>query len=428
MVEQMDTLSESEPLDIDSVRSRITELTSILRNSNNVPDSSSSDSEKLLQDCVLSLETKVKQIVSEHSDIGSLKDEDLDAYLEGLSEELRMVEAENANISDEIEGLRKAYVKGTCQLERDLEGLNCMLDYAKRQGLGELKPGIFVGCSIHAEDHTLLSKGYSGHNFKILSLNNQIEKNKATLKSLQDLDSIFKRFEAIAKIEEAFTGLKVIEFEGNCLKLLLRTYIPNVEGLMCHQQLEDVVEPSELNHEILVEVMDGTLELKNVEIFPNDVYIVDIVEAAASFRKVNSGLSLLEMRCSLEWFLQKAQDRIIMCTLRQRMVKAGSKSRHSLEYLDKDDLIIAHMVVGVDAFIKLSQGWPLSTSALKLVSLKSSGHNAREISWSLLCKVEEVANSLDCTVRANITQFVDAIEEILVQRMCEDSKLNAAAS
>jgi len=79
-------------------------------------------------------------------------------------------------------------------------------------------------------------------------------------------------------------------------------------------------------------------------------------------------------------------------------------------------MIVAHMVGGVDAFIKMSQGWPVSNNALKLISLKSSSQHSKEISLSFLCKVEDVANSLDAQIRQNISSFVDAIEEILMQQ------------
>ena len=46
------------------------------------------------------------------------------------------------------------------------------------------------------------------------------------------------------------------------------------------------------------------------------------------------------------------------------------------------------MIGGIDAFIKVSQGWPLADSPLKLVSLKSSDHYTKGASLSLVCKVE----------------------------------------
>ena len=45
------------------------------------------------------------------------------------------------------------------------------------------------------------------------------------------------------------------------------------------------------------------------------------------------------------------------------------------------------MVGGIDAFIKLPQGWPLSDLALELISLKSTSQYSKEISLSFLCKI-----------------------------------------
>lgn len=60
--------------------------------------------------------------------------------------------------------------------------------------------------------------------------------------------------------------------------------------------------------------------------------------------------------------------------------------RHSFEYLDREDVIVAHMVGGVDAFVKLPQGWPLSEFGLELKSLKSTSQYSEEISLSVVCK------------------------------------------
>lgn len=62
------------------------------------------------------------------------------------------------------------------------------------------------------------------------------------------------------------TGLKVMEFEGNCIRLTLRTYIPTSESLLSQHKIEDITEPLERNHELVIEVLEGTLELKSVEV------------------------------------------------------------------------------------------------------------------------------------------------------------------
>lgn len=62
------------------------------------------------------------------------------------------------------------------------------------------------------------------------------------------------------------TGLKVMEFEGNRIRLTLRTYIPTSESLLSQHKIEDITEPLERNHELVIEVLEGTLELKSVEV------------------------------------------------------------------------------------------------------------------------------------------------------------------
>ena len=86
------------------------------------------------------------------------------------------------------------------------------------------------------------------------------------------------------------------------------------------------------------------MEVKNVEMFPNDDYIGDIIDAAKSFRQLSSNLMAQETRSSLECFVGKVQDRIILSTLRRFIVNGTNKSRHSFEYLERDETIVAHLV------------------------------------------------------------------------------------
>ncbi|XP_052208392.1 uncharacterized protein LOC127812107 isoform X1 [Diospyros lotus] len=415
MGDQAEANRSSEALDIDAIRSRIKELRDVSGGFYDAPGLAPSDSEQLLKDCAFQLESKISQVLSEFSGVGSLPVEDIDTYWGRVKEELNNVEAENAKLSSEIEDLMRTYIEDSNQLESELEGLNCSLDFVALQGIEKTKTTGHVDCSFHEEVEFL--KGKTDYKFKMLELSDQIEKNRVTLQSLEDLDCILKRFEAIEKIEDALTGLKVLEHEGNCIRLSLRTYIPNSESILSQHKIEDFTEPLEQNHELLIQVSEGTLELKNVEIFPNDVYVGEIIEAAKSFRQSLKSISILESRSSLEWFVRRVQEKIVLSTLRRLLVKFANKSRQSVEYIDKEDIIVAHMVGGVDAFIKISQGWPASNHALKLISLKSSDHHSKEISLRFLCKVEEMANSLDAHIRQNISSFVDAIEEILVQQM-----------
>lgn len=62
--------------------------------------------------------------------------------------------------------------------------------------------------------------------------------------------------------------------------------------------------------------------------------------------------------------------------------------RHSFDYSDKDETVIVHLVGNIDAFIKIAHSWPVSTSPLKLVSLKNSDFHSKGISLSLICKIQ----------------------------------------
>ncbi|KAL9411295.1 hypothetical protein AB3S75_044982 [Citrus x aurantiifolia] len=423
-VEATATPSSSSPLDLHSLRSEVKELMEIHRSGiEDEPNTVSLDSENLLKEYAHDFESKVKEIITEYADVSFLGIEDLDAYLEHLKEELKTVEAESSKISNEIETLTRTQVEDSDRLESDLEELNCAIDLIVSENAKEDRQAVCPArgedqvCPTHTEDQSDLIKIHEDHRFEILELESQIEKNKIILNSLQDLDFVLKRFDAVEQIEDSLTGLKVIDFDGKCFRLSMQTYIPTLEESSFQHKIEDVIEPSEVNHELLIEVIDGTMEIKNVEMFPNDVHISDLVDAAKSFRQSGTQLDSLETSSSLQWFIRNVQDRIILSTLRRFVVKTANKSRHFFEYFERDEMIVAHLVGGVDAFIKLSQGWPLSNSPLKLISLKSSDHHSKGISLSFFCKVEEAANSLDVQIRQNLSSFVDGVEKILLEQM-----------
>ncbi|XP_075513334.1 uncharacterized protein LOC142548722 [Primulina tabacum] len=116
-------------------------------------------------------------------------------------------------------------------------------------------------------------------------------------------------------------------------------HIPNLESVLCQQEI-GVIEP-ELNYELIIEIIDGTFELKNVEVFPDDIYLGDIVDAAKFFR------------------------------------------------------------------------------------CKGSSQHSKEISLAGLCNVVESANSMNASIRQNISSFVDEIEEILMKQMHTELQYDA---
>ncbi|KAF8099983.1 hypothetical protein N665_0234s0029 [Sinapis alba] len=400
-----------ESFDLQEIRSRVKELENLHHNCiDETGESFPSDSESLAQD----FETKVKEIVEDYCHVYSMDVEESDAYLEYLRKELHSAEAESAKVSQEIERLSKSHAQDSTRLELDLEGLLFSLDFLSSQDVDKSKENLPSSSSMEVFDVDYDQK------FKMFELENQIEEKKVILKSLEDLDSIRKRLDAAEQVEDALTGLKVLEFDGNFIRLQLRTHIPKLDGLVG----QHTNEPFELIHELLIHLKDKTTEITKVEMLPNDVYIGDIIDAADSFRQIRLHSALLDTRSSLQWLVAKVQERIISTTLRKSMVKSSETIRHTFEYDDKDETIVAHIAGGIDVFLKVSDGWPLLNTPLKLGSLKNSNNQSNGISLSLICKVEELANSLDLQTRQNLSSFMDAIEKILVQQSREELHSN----
>ncbi|XP_050219542.1 uncharacterized protein LOC126669938 [Mercurialis annua] len=400
-------MEDNSSIDLHAIRRGLRELEEQIQT--NFYEDTDSHSDLLLKDSALQIESKVQQIINDCSDFSFLGIDDLNVFMSQLKDELVATEAETSKICNEIEALARNQVEDYNRLEGDIELLKSSLDFISAEDMET--DGQHACREDLSSAHTTEDYG-----FEILKLDDEIEKSKIVLKSLHESDSIFKMVDAVEQIEEAFSGLKVIEFDGSYIRLSLQTYLPKFEDLMCQHKIEDA-EPSEVIHEFLIEVVSESMELRNVEMFPNDIYIADIIDAAKSFRQLISDSAILETRFSLAWFLRTVQDRIIQCTLRRLVVKSANKSRHSLEYLDRDETIVAHLVGGIDAFIKLCQGWPISRSPVKLITLKSLDHHTKEISLSFLCRVEEAVNSLDIDMRLNLVSFVEAIEKLLVEQM-----------
>ncbi|XP_020227515.1 uncharacterized protein LOC109808787 [Cajanus cajan] len=354
----------------------------------------------------LHLQNALQQIVSDFPSSGIQ-----DAYLLQLKEELNNAHLQTAHAQNQIQLLAQTHIDDSILLEAKLEELESSFQYItlKEQITAEATQG--VDSPILADDCSNLSVANLGENLEQFELDNKIDEMKLILKSLQNLQFQVKLFEVIEQIEDEFTGLKVLAFDENCIRLSLQTYMPTFEGISYLQSVEDTIDAAELHHELLIEVFEGTMKLKNVQVFPNDIYMNDIVDTVKSVSK-----------SSLQWFIQKVQDRIILSTVRHLVVKDANKSRYSLEYLDKDETIVAHMAGGIDAYIRLSHGWPIFDSPLKLICIKGSD-DLKRTSLSFHCKVEKLANSLDAHIRQNISSFVDAVEKVLIEQLQHDLRV-----
>ncbi|XP_020111985.1 uncharacterized protein LOC109726654 isoform X2 [Ananas comosus] len=399
---------DADPIDLGAIRSRFEELSQRRIHGVGSCDSSSSELGKSLEACAFEFQAKIKQIESENSDIAALGSGDLDAYVERMKKEISSVEEENSKISAEISGLTDMADRDLAQLDGDLEALACSLKFIDSGALGSLQSGLPDGRLVPGD----LCESQVDYKFEALELDQQIEKSKSNVNVLQSLDYALKRVEAIGQVEYMLSEVKIIEFEHNCIRLFVKMSIPTSDGLVLGRKLDCAIEPCISDHELLIEVMDQTMELKSVEIFPDDVYIEGLIDMVKSSRDFISSIT-----SSLGWFVRQVQHRILLCNLRRLLVKDANKSRHSFEYSDRDETVTAHLVGGIDAFIKISLDWPLSSSGLKLISIKSSDKQSKSISLSFLCKVKELSNSLDLQTRLHLVRFVDAIEEILVREM-----------
>lgn len=74
------------------------------------------------------------------------------------------------------------------------------------------------------------------------------------------------RIEAIEHIEDKLSDIKVLEFEGNCIRLSLKTPIPSSNSLLLKHKFDCLADHSIVEHELLIEVVDVTLEVHKVEV------------------------------------------------------------------------------------------------------------------------------------------------------------------
>ncbi|XP_072060621.1 uncharacterized protein [Arachis hypogaea] len=385
-----------------ALRSRIEEIQK-LSNDEELDDS---NLYPLIEECALHVQTRVHQALAESSDLAFLPQQDFDACMEHLKDELNKVEAEGTNEAKEIELLIEKHNYDYNLLQAKCEQIRCSLDYVTSKDQTTEENSEAIDSSMLADDHTTITVAILDNYLEYLQLEDEIHEMKSVVESLEDLQSKFKWFDAINQIEDALTGLKVLAFEDNSIRLSLRTYMPKLEDLSCLSRVHDSYDVSELSHELLIEVFEKTLKLKNVQLFPNNVHVSDIVDYAKTVSK-----------SSLQCFITKLQDRIILSTLRSLVVKDANKSsRHMLEYLDKDEMIVAHIAGGIDTYIKLPDGWPIFASPLTLIAVKRSDSWNRT-SLSFHANVEKFANSLDDDVRQNILSFADAVERILKEQL-----------
>ncbi|KAL5214635.1 hypothetical protein ABZP36_003787 [Zizania latifolia] len=343
------------------------------------------------------------------SSVTALGSDDLDAFMEWLRKEVSLAEEENHKLSGEICSIAETTVKDTIQLDADIAALGSSLKKIDSEGLKHLEASHTVELSISTDscrNQTNVDKDYK---YELLELGHQLEKSEKDLKLLEIQSSSLQKAEAMWELESMFSEAKILDFKDNCLRVFLKAPVLSSESLMYGHKLDCSVNSNVSDHELLIEV-EGNMEPKKVQIFPDDICVDILIDKLKSSREVISAPPL-------GWLIRQFQHHIVINTLRRSLVNDANNSRHSFEYFDKNETIVAHLAGGIDAFIKISSDWPLSSYGLKLISIHNSGTQSTDITSILLCKTKELANGLELQTRRHLVTFVDAIEDILLREM-----------
>ncbi|PUZ46773.1 hypothetical protein GQ55_7G109600 [Panicum hallii var. hallii] len=372
---------EEAPLEAAAIRSRVEQLSLKRRRRGGEEE----EEEAAVADAEVALESAY-QVAREGMDVldsstAAISIEDSDAYLERLRKEVALAEEGNRKVSDEIGVTAETTANDMIQLDVDIGVLESLLSKLESEGFNHFDASPLLGQSDSTDSCRNQSIADKDCIYEVLELDHQIGRSKMNLKMLQNLQRMF---------------LKAPTWTSDCV----------IYG----QQLNCAIDSFISDHELLIEVDEGNMEPKNLKIFPDDVCVDILIERLESSREVISSPAL-------GWLIQQCQRRFIINALRRSLVNDANNSRHSFEYFDKEDAIIAHLDRGIDASIKISSDWPLCSYGLKLISIRNSGIHPTNIASSLLTKTKELANGLDQHIRQHLVRFVDAVEEILIREL-----------
>lgn len=394
------------PLDAAAIRSRFEQLSALWEEGGEEEPVDAAAAAAEEEDAVLGLrsegEVDLQAVDAWDSSADALGSDGLAAYLEWLRKEVGLTEEENRKLSDEISVVEETVFKDTILLDSVIESLEPSLDTIDSEGLKHLEASSESGLN-----QTNVEKDYI---YEVLELDYQIEKSERDLNLLQIQSTSMQRDEEMWQLQSVLSVPKVLECRSNCLRVLLKAPVLTSECVIFGQTLDYAVDSFVSDHELLIELDEGSMELKKVQVFPADVCVNFLIE------KLKSSGEAISVP-SLGWLIRQCQRQIMINILRRSLVNNANNSRHSFEYFDKDETIVAHLVGAIDAFFKISADWPLSSCGLKLISIRNSGTQPANITLNLLCKTKELANCLELQTRRNLVRFVDAVEEILLREM-----------
>ncbi|OQU81377.1 hypothetical protein SORBI_3006G049100 [Sorghum bicolor] len=325
--------------------------------------------------------------------------DDLDAYLEMLRKDVAMAEDANKKVSSEISVAAETTFNDMIQVDVGIEMLESLLsNLGPKQKTGEGDQQIILQTN-SCRNQSIGDKDY------ICELEDlQIEKSKMELEVLQHLNRDGEMFQ-LESLLLPF-GAKVLDFKDNYLRMFMKAPDCEIYGQKFNCPIDSFIS----DHELLIEIDKRNMEPKKVQIIPDDMSVDILVERMESSREAIS--------CgTLQWLIQQCQHQAIINALRRSLLNDANSSRHSFEYFNKEEMIVAHLDRGIDVSIKISSDWPLCSYGLKVISIHNSGDRPTNIASTLLSKTKELANELELQVREHLVKFVDAVEEILIREL-----------
>ncbi|OEL16844.1 hypothetical protein BAE44_0022139 [Dichanthelium oligosanthes] len=375
---------EEAPLDAAAIRSRVEQLSlKRLRRGGEEAESEVADA-----DVALGLDSAY-QVAQEGMDVldsstAAISSDTLvpllspDAYLERLRKEVTLAEEKNRELSDEIGVTAETTANDMIQLDVDIEILESLLSKLESKDFNHFEASPVLGLSDSTDSCRNQSIADKDCIYEVLELDHQIGKSNMNLKMLQNLQSVDEIWQLKSMLLPF--GAKVLDFKGNCLRMFLKA--PTLADCVIYgQKLNCALDSFISDHELQIEVEEGNMEPKNLQIFPDDVCVDILIKSLESSREVISSPTL-------GWLIQQCQRRFILNALRRSLVNDANNSRHSFEYFDKEEVIIAHLDRGIDASIKISSDWPLCSYGLKLISIRNSGTHPKNIASTLLSKIK----------------------------------------
>uniref|UniRef100_A0A804MHH7 Uncharacterized protein n=1 Tax=Zea mays TaxID=4577 RepID=A0A804MHH7_MAIZE len=305
--------------------------------------------------------------------------DDLDAYLEQLRKDVAMAEQGNQKVSGEISVTAETTFNDMIQLDVGIEMLESLISNLGPKALNHFDESSVLGLSDSTDscrNRSIADKDYIYE----LELDHQIEKSTMELEILQHLQRDDEMFQLESKLLPF--GAKILDFKDDCLRMFLKAPILTSDCEIYGQKFNCSIDSFISDHELLIEIDKINMEPKKVQIIPDDMSVDILIERMESSRDTVCSPTLI-------WLIQQCQHQSIINALRRSLVNDANSSRHCFEYLNKKEMIVAH----------LDRDRPTN------------------IASTILCKTKELANELEPQIRQHLLTLVDAVEDIIIREL-----------